>query len=130
MQLTANYFKLNKQPEFILSQYRVDFDPDIDVTQIRKTLIAQNKAELGGNHYIFDGASIYLTQRFQDKTIKTNFDGKPMTITVRLTGTIDSSDPTAFQLFNLIFRDAMAGLKLQNIRRDYFDVKAKVKKRN
>jgi hypothetical protein len=57
---------------------------------------------------------------------ESEFEGKKITITVRKTGSIRSSDPEAFQLFNLIFRDAMAGLKLQNIKRDYFDPRGKV----
>lgn len=88
--------------------------------------MSQNRQRFG-NRYLFDGASIYLTQSLEDFEIDTNFDGKPMKITVRKTGSVDSTDPTAFQLFNLIFREAMAGLKLQNVRRDYFDPHAKVK---
>lgn len=76
--------------------------------------------------YLFDGASIYLTQDLSDFTIETTHDGKPMKIAIRKTGSVESSHPKAFQLFNLIFRDAMAGLKLQNIRRDYYDPQAKV----
>lgn len=92
---------------------------------LHRKLIGENRREFG-NRYIFDGASIYLTQNTPDKEIKTSFDGKPMAILIRRTGTVKSSDPSAFQLFNLIFREAMAELKLQNIRRDYFDPHAKV----
>lgn len=124
----ANYFRVNKQPSFVLTQYRVDFEPDLDVTNTRKSLINQNRAKFG-NRYIFDGASIYLTIRLEDFEFETVHNGKPMKITVRRTGQMESSDPKAFQLFNLIFREAMAGLKLQNLRRDYFDPQAKVRKR-
>lgn len=124
--LCANYFKVNKQPEFALTQYRVDFEPSIDVTQTRKTLINQNKVQLG-SRFIFDGSSLYLTQSSDILPIETTFNGRPMKITIKKTGTIDSSDPAAFHLFNLIFREAMACLKLQNVRRDYYDPGAKVK---
>lgn len=125
VKLAANYFRLNKTPEFVLSQYRVDFKPEVDVTLTRKKLIAENRSRLG-LRYIFDGASLYLTQTFEEKTIETTFNGNPIKIIVRHTGVIDSNDPAAFQLFNLIFRDSMAGLKLQNVRRDYYDPKEKV----
>lgn len=58
--------------------------------------------------------------------MSTEYDGKLVEVTIRRTGEIDSSDPKAFQLFNIIIRDAMSSLKLQNIRRDYYDAKAKV----
>lgn len=123
--LTSNYFKLLEQPEFQLTQYRVDFMPDIDVTNTRKKMIGENRQHFG--RYIFDGASLYLTKQIEDQVIETQYDAKPLKISIRRTGEIKNTDPTAFQLFNLIFRDAMAGLKLQNIRRDYFDAEAKVK---
>jgi hypothetical protein len=96
-----------------------------DVTQTRKDLVRQNR-ERFGNRYLFDGASIYLTKSLPEFVIDTTHDAKPMKISVRPTGLVDSTNSTAFQLFNLIFREAMAGLKLQNIRRDYFDPQAKV----
>jgi uncharacterized membrane protein YfhO len=69
---------------------------------------------------------MYLTQYLKDFEFETKHDAKPLKVTVRKTGSVDSSDPKAFQLFNLIFREAMAGLKLQNVRRDLYDPKAKV----
>lgn len=52
--LTANYFKIKRQPEFSLTQYRVDFFPEVDVTQTRKNIISKSRAEIG-ERYIFDG---------------------------------------------------------------------------
>lgn len=117
-------------PDFKLTQYRVDFEPELDVTQTRKKLITawinENKSLLG-NRYIFDGSSLYLSQFLESEIIiDTTFNGNPMKITIRQTRVIESDHPNAFQLFNLIFRESMAGLKLQNVRRDYFDPKEKV----
>lgn len=116
-----------RSPKFVLSQYRIDFDPEIDVTATRKELIAKNK-NLIGKRYIFDGASMYLTQKFDNHEFTTEYNGRPMTIKIRWTGEVQSTDPSAFQLFNLIFREAMSCLKLQYVRRDLFDPKAKVGK--
>lgn len=126
VQLTANYFRVNKEPDFVLTQYCVNFEPDLDVTSSRKKLVYENRNRFG-NRYIFDGGSLYLTQNFPDHTIETTFNDRPMRITMRRTGIVNSSSPIAFQLYNLIFREAMAGLKLQNIRRDYYDPQAKVR---
>lgn len=127
--LTANYFKLQKQPEFSLNQYRVDFEPDTDITQVRKTIMSRCKDQLGCR-YVFDGASIYMSKFFDERTLETEFNGKIIHVNIRRTGEVKHTDPTAFQLFNLIFREAMGGLKLQNIRRDYFDPAAKVIQHN
>lgn len=54
VKLTANYFNLKKQPEFSLNQYRVDFIPEVDVTQTRKNIISRSRAEIG-ERYVFDG---------------------------------------------------------------------------
>jgi aubergine len=125
--LSTNYFKLQHVPSFFLSQYRVDFEPDIDLTQKRKQLLGLNKQNFGGR-YVFDGASLYLAQNLPDFSFTTGeFDGKIFTIYIRQTGLVDSSDPQAFQIYNLIFREAMSCLKLQNVKRDYFDPYAKVR---
>lgn len=154
--LTANYFKIKRQPEFSLNQYRVDFVPEVDVTQTRKNIISKSRAEIG-ERYTFDGkfdddinlkfdendqttycwltknfslsstgASLYMSSYFDDRTFKADYDGRTFQVTIRRTGEIKNTDSTAFQLFNLIFRDAMSGLKLQNVRRDYYDPQAKV----
>lgn len=112
-------------PTFQLTQYRVDFVPDIDLTQKRKQLIGQNREKLGGR-YVFDGASLYLSKNFDHMELESNFDGRDFKITIRKTGSIRSSDQEAFQIFNLIIRESMSCLQLQNIKRDYFDPKAKV----
>lgn len=124
--MAANYFDLVRAPHFKLSQYRVDFVPEIDVTATRKELIAKNKHRIG-KKYIFDGASMYLAQRFDAHEFETEYNGRPMAVRIRWTGEVPSTDPAAFQLFNLIFREAMCCLKLQYVRRDLFDPKAKVK---
>lgn len=103
----------------------MDFEPEVDVTSTRKKIIWEVREDFG-RRYIFDGGSIYLTQNFPDRTIATIFNGTTMEVKLRRTGVIESSDHIAFQLFNLIFRESMNGLKLQNIRRDYYDPQAKV----
>lgn len=114
-----------------MTQYCVDFQPNIDVTAIRKKLIADNRQNLGpnpfGSSYIFDGGSLYLCISFPDREIHTTYNGSPMTISLRRIGSVDNETRNVFQLYNNILRDAMAGLRLQNIRRDYYDPHAKVR---
>jgi hypothetical protein len=101
--------------------------PNIDLTQKRKQLLGLNKEKFGGR-YIFDGASLYMSQNVPNFEFQTDvFDGKVFNISVRKTGSVQSGDPESFQIYNMIFREAMAGLKLQNVKRDYYDPQAKVR---
>ena len=59
--LKANYFKLDTHTNWCLYQYRVDFAPEEDRTVVRKALLRNHKAVLGG--YIFDGSMMFTSQR-------------------------------------------------------------------
>lgn len=61
VKLMANYFKLETHTNWCLYQYRVDFAPEEDRTPIRKGLLRNHKAVLGG--YIFDGTMMFTSHR-------------------------------------------------------------------
>ena len=110
-----------------MTQYRVDFSPDVDVTLIRKALIREQKALLGV--YIFDGTVLFMTFKLPNE--HTQFQGKRkdgsiVCINVKYVGTLNMQDSTAIQVLNLIIRRAMEGLQLQLVGRNLFDAKAKV----
>ena len=46
VKLTSNYFEVDELPKFQFTQYRVDFEPDLDIAKIQK-------AVLGGKKRIF-----------------------------------------------------------------------------
>ena len=127
MRMTSNYFRLLRRPDFVMTQYRVDFSPDVDVTIIRKALIREQKASLGG--YIFDGTVLFMTRKLPND--HTQFqgkrkDGSVVCINIKYVGTLDMSCSTAIQVMNLIIRRAMEGLQLQLVGRNLFDAKSKV----
>jgi hypothetical protein len=66
--LQANYFKLETHTDWCLYQYRVDFAPDEELTQIRKALLRNHKATLGG--YIFDGTLLFTSVRLPQDVSK------------------------------------------------------------
>lgn len=118
---------MTKLPRFNLGQYRVDFDPDSEVTNTRKAIVRENQEILGLSRYTFDGSSLYTGTFLEDKTEESaTFNNMPMKITIRRTGTIRSDNPQAFQIFNLIMRDAMSKLQLKNIKRNYYDPQMKI----
>ena len=87
---------------------------------IRKKIINENREKFG-KRFLFDGTSIYLAEEVPGFTFTTKYEAKEFKIIIRQLKKVDSNSPIAFQLYNLILREAMAGLKLQQVRRDYFD---------
>jgi len=66
--LKSNYFKLETHIDWCLYQYRVDFAPDEERTIVRKALLRNHRATLGG--YIFDGTLLYSSVRFPQDVSK------------------------------------------------------------
>lgn len=46
--LKANVFRIDELKDFEFNQYRVDFEPDLDMVNIRKALFGKNISKLGG----------------------------------------------------------------------------------
>ncbi|XP_037929058.1 protein aubergine-like [Teleopsis dalmanni] len=129
----TNYFKILKKPEWNIYQYRVDFVPEIDMSFVRRTLILQHKAKLGG--YIFDGTMLFTTNdlrgtkkgHYHEFHLTSEYrDGKTVLIKIKHVGIVDANEAQLFQVLNLILRQSMGGLDLQQIARHFFDPYAKI----
>jgi aubergine-like protein len=123
----ANFFAIGFEKDITLSQYRVDFVPEIDNTRLKKEIIAKNESILGlGPRYVFDGSSLY-TQADVLLEVSVEHESRMFSIKLKKTGVVDENDENGlFQTFNLICRTAMGKLRLQNIKRNYFDPEAKI----
>ena len=130
IKIKSNHFKIEQHEDFKLTQYRVDFEPEVTITNTKKKIIGDNKEALNLKRYIFDGNNLYLSKRFEHLDLETTFMDRPMKIIIKRTNTVKATDPMAFQIFNLILRDSMSALKLQNIRRNFFDPAAKKEIKN
>lgn len=53
VKLTSNHFVVDQLPNFQFTQYRVDFEPELDVAKIRNAFVRQQEAVLGGKHENF-----------------------------------------------------------------------------
>ncbi|GLV33521.1 aubergine, partial [Carabus blaptoides fortunei] len=128
--LQANYFQLTTNTHWRLYQYRVDFVPDEDRTQVRKKILAQvYKDKLSG--YIFDGSVLFTSTHISPGllTISTSLQDdsdatRPITITLRLVGDVEHGDYHLLQVFNIIIRKCLGLLKLQVVGRNYYDARA------
>lgn len=129
IQLSANYFKLLRQPNFEFNLYRVDFEPDVEIDYIRKSFIGQQRDLLGG--YLYDGRSmIYATRRLEQEIyripVKSREGGEYTMIIKRTDTVIAMTDAIATQILNTILRRAMDGLKMQLVGRNLYDACNKV----
>ena len=128
IKLTANYFPLvTKNPGWRLLHYHVDMNPMMDETRQRKKLLAQHKASLP--KFIFDGSALFTTTRLgpEEKPFiinaKRDSDGVVVVISMKLVREVQPTDYAYMQFFNIVLRQAMGQLQLEEMRRNYFDPK-------
>lgn len=128
IRLKANYFELKTMPKFNINQYRIDFEPDIEMVAIRKRLLFEQKPLLGG--YLYDTRNtVYLTHKLErSPLVMTGKDreGNAYQMTLKLVGSVSMETRESLQVLNVILRRAMDGLHLQLIGRNFFDAKATV----
>lgn len=124
----ANYFRLKQTPTWRIWQFRVDFKPDVEDVKHRRYLLHQLK--LGG--FLFDGTQIFVVSKIDDandvieKSVKGRDNETVYKIIFKFTNIVSVLEPQSIQIFNLILRSAMKGLKLQPVGRNLYDPIAEV----
>uniref|UniRef100_A0A1B6F8K3 Piwi domain-containing protein n=2 Tax=Cuerna arida TaxID=1464854 RepID=A0A1B6F8K3_9HEMI len=127
--IQANYFSLVEKTDWCLYQYRVDFDPSIDLTWERKKLLRDQKNNIKCE-YIFDGTVLYCSCLLDPDPMEVfsarESDGSQIRLTIRRVGELTLGDHHYLQFFNILTRKCLTLLKLQMINRDYYDPQAKI----
>ncbi|KAL9704330.1 hypothetical protein quinque_007848 [Culex quinquefasciatus] len=127
--LQTNYFHVKRLEDLRLFQYQVDFNPPVETRKVSGAIIANLKPQIGGN--LFRGAQLYSRNKLCDKEIEYNTVYKATnehyTVKLRRVGEVDGTNEVAFQVYNLINRMAMEGLKLQLIGRNLYDPAAMIR---
>lgn len=134
VRLKANYFQLTNRPNFVVYQYHVDIEPEISSTQIKKGIFYECTKNISGGK-IFDGTTLYTTTRLGEdlmilngirKQRNSNDPVLPVTIKIKFVKEISSfQEMGIFQVLNTVLRQALRGLDLQLVGRNYFDAKAR-----
>lgn len=126
--LRTNYFRLNKKPEWNIFQYRVDFEPNVELKRTRYSLVRELK-EMFQGAYLFDGSTLFLTIKLPEdpavRTVKGEND-EAVNVTIKFTTVVSMLEEQAMQILNIIMRKSMDGLKLQTVGRNKFDADEKV----
>ncbi|XP_064424197.1 piwi-like protein 1 [Latimeria chalumnae] len=123
IRLTANYFRLASRPQWVLYQYHIDYNPQMESRRLRTALLFQHE-ELIGRTHAFDGSILFLPCRLENKVTdvfsKTR-DGQNVKITITLTNELPPTSPTCLQFYNIIFRRLLKIMNLQQIGRNYYN---------
>lgn len=126
--LKTNYFRIRRQDDECIFQYRVDFNPTVESSRTMSSIIYTLKGTIGG--YLFDGTQLFTRHKIRSDeveiTTKDTTTGTDYIVKLRKVGVIDGTNEMSFVIYNLINRKAMGGLKLQLIGRNYFDPVAKI----
>lgn len=131
IRLKANYFALTNRPQFVVYQYHVDIEPEIDSTGAKKGIFYECTKDIIKCGKIFDGSALYTTQKLDEdlkiiegtRRRRDNPDeGTPVTITIKFIKEVTSfQELPMFQVLNTVMRQALQGLQLQLVGRNFFD---------
>lgn len=69
IELTANFFRIVSRPQWLLYQYHVDFNPQMESRRLRSALLFQHEELLGSAHS-FDGALLFLPHKLHNKVMR------------------------------------------------------------
>ena len=99
-------------------QYRFEFWPDIPDMRCRKSLIAKEKPQIGGN--CFDGTMLYKAKRLEAEEIVTKLPNTDDVIQIkfRFTGIMHRTDPRFLRIYNTILKRVMSKLNRLQVGRD------------
>ena len=126
--LQTNYFRVIRHEDERLFLYRVDIAPPVETRKAQNSIIFTLKPQIGG--YLFDGTQLFTRNKLCDEEIeyetRYNVTNEDYTVKLRRVGVVEGTNEAAFQVYNLMNRKAMGGLKLQLIGRNFFDPDAKI----
>uniref|UniRef100_A0A8C9W4Y1 Piwi-like RNA-mediated gene silencing 1 n=1 Tax=Scleropages formosus TaxID=113540 RepID=A0A8C9W4Y1_SCLFO len=114
VELRANFFRILSHPQWVLYQYHVDYNPQMESRRLRSALLFQHEDALGPAR-TFDGAILFLPKRLHDVTVlfSETRHGEKVRITVTLTNELPPTSPVCLQFYNIIFRRVLRILNMQ-----------------
>ncbi|XP_014672865.1 PREDICTED: piwi-like protein 1 isoform X2 [Priapulus caudatus] len=138
--LVSNVFPITCAKDWVLYQYHVDFNPDIENKQTRLGMVYRHSRPNGalGDPILFDGMCLYMTRKMEtfDLFSQRDSDGANIRITIkpvaelrRSTGVLEV-DGQLMTVFNNLFKKVLGILKLTKVGQHYFNPDLKIEKAN
>ncbi|GAB6033435.1 Piwi-like protein 1 [Chamberlinius hualienensis] len=123
IQLFANYFEILSTPSWAISQYHVDFSPDIEFVKTRRALLYVHKNLLG--QFLFDGMQLFTANRLPSLETevfsKRESDGANIQIKIKFIKEVSPRDPIVMQILSIQMRKNLRRLEFTLIGRQYYD---------
>lgn len=126
IELEVNYIRQEKRISgWNIHQYRVNIEPDTPLVGKRKFLVGQHKDQLGV--YLFDGEQLFSNHRIHTASDMLELqsldprDNQMYTVQLKFTNIVQPNHERCLQIYNLIFRNIEAGLKMQLVGRNFYD---------
>nr|DBA23135.1 TPA: hypothetical protein GDO54_014081 [Pyxicephalus adspersus] len=122
IQLFANHVKLTSRPQWVLYQYHIDYNPQMESRSLRSALLYQH-INLIGNAHAFDGHMLFLPKKLNkvSEVVSQTRNGETVKITITLTNELPPSSPTCFHFYNIIFRRLLKIMNMKQIGRNYYN---------
>ncbi|KAJ1094267.1 hypothetical protein NDU88_007345, partial [Pleurodeles waltl] len=104
IKLSTNHFRLTSRPQWVLYQYHIDYNPQMESRRLRSALLFQHE-DLIGKVRAFDGTMLFLVKRLDkvSEVFSQTRSGENVKITITLTNELPPTSPTCLQFYNIIF---------------------------
>lgn len=125
VQLLSNYIRIKVPTDLMVFRYRVDFEPEVEATFVRRGMLSDQKAVFG-SAYIFDGGSDLMSASDLGSEAKVisavrKSDQTQITITIKKTGDIPCGSNEMLRVFNTQIRRNLSHMKYLMIGRHFFN---------
>lgn len=124
IKLLSNYYRLSTPKDAIIHAYRVDFEPPVESTRMRRALIYDIR-ETFGAAYVFDGGneikSLKKLSSEMTKSATRKSDNALISISIRHTSTVTWGHPEMMRLYNTQMKRNLQNIGMMQIGRNYYD---------
>lgn len=121
IQLASNHFNLSIR-DWKIYQYSVTFEPDCELIRIKRGLL--NAAMPEPTAKLLDGNVLRTNRRLEDSNLNltaTSTQGTEYKITLRFTKEEDYLSPGYHHVLNILMRQVLRRLNLQQVGRNFYD---------
>ena len=125
VQLMSNYIRIKAPTDVMVYRYRVDYEPEVEATVVRRGMLSDQRAVFGGA-YIFDGGSDLMSTTdlgSEPKVINATrrTDQARVTITIKKTGDIPWGSAEMLRVYNTQMRRNLSHMKYMMVGRHFFN---------
>lgn len=124
--LASNFYRLSVPQDVIIYSYRVDFDPPIESTRLRRALVYEARPVFNSSPYVFDGgyelkSLVRLPNEVTTVTGTRKTDNATIQITIKFTGNVSWGHPEMMRFYNTQMKRNLMTLGMIQIGRHMFD---------